>query len=132
MAQKQERVKKLSRRRLRAHVSRQDEELRGTCVRAASLAKADLLSGIVGEFPELQGVMGGEYALHDGESPAVAQAIREQYLPKAIEGELPKTLGERFFPWPIDWIPLPRFSMWVSCRRDQKIPLPCAVMPPRS
>jgi glycyl-tRNA synthetase beta chain len=36
--------------------------------------------------------MGGEYALHDGESTAVAQAIREQYLPKAIEGELPKTL----------------------------------------
>jgi glycyl-tRNA synthetase beta chain len=55
------------------------------------LSKADLLTGIVGEFPELQGIMGGEYALHDGEGTAVAQAIREQYLPKAIEGELPKT-----------------------------------------
>jgi glycyl-tRNA synthetase beta chain len=50
------------------------------------------LTGIVGEFPELQGVMGGEYAKHDGESDAVARAIREQYLPKALEGELPQTL----------------------------------------
>jgi glycyl-tRNA synthetase beta chain len=57
------------------------------------LSKADLLTGIVGEFPELQGIMGGEYARHDGESTTVAQAIREQYLPKAIEGELPKTLA---------------------------------------
>jgi len=51
------------------------------------------LTGIVGEFPELQGIMGGEYALHDGESPAVSQAIQEQYLPKAIEGDLPDTLA---------------------------------------
>jgi glycyl-tRNA synthetase beta chain len=92
IAQRQERVKKLAE-ALAAHVSPQDEELRQTCIRAASLAKADLLTGIVGEFPELQGVMGGEYAKHDGESEAVSQAVREQYLPRAIEGELPKTLG---------------------------------------
>lgn len=92
MAQKQERVKKLAE-ALAAHVSSQDGELRQTCIRAASLAKADLLSGIVGEFPELQGVMGGEYAKHDGESEAVSQAVREQYLPRAIEGELPKTVA---------------------------------------
>ena len=50
--------------------------------RAAELAKADLTTGMVGEFPELQGVMGGYYALHDGESAAVATAIREHYQPK--------------------------------------------------
>jgi glycyl-tRNA synthetase beta chain len=62
------------------------------CRRAAHLCKADLVTGIVGEFPELQGVMGGEYAKHDGEPEAVSQAIREQYLPKALEGELPRSL----------------------------------------
>ena len=61
------------------------------CQRAAKICKADLLTGIVGEFPELQGIMGGEYAKHDGESLAVSQAIRDQYLPRSIEGELPKT-----------------------------------------
>lgn len=63
------------------------------CRRAAHLSKADLLTGIVGEFPELQGIMGGEYAKHDGEPEAVNQAIREQYLPKALEGELPHSLS---------------------------------------
>jgi glycyl-tRNA synthetase beta chain len=50
--------------------------------RAAELAKADLVSGMVGEFPELQGVMGRYYALHDGEVPAVADAIRDHYAPR--------------------------------------------------
>ncbi len=90
MAQKQERV-----RRLAGFIAEQlasgQSELRHIAERAASLSKADLLTGIVGEFPELQGIMGGEYARHDGESMPVAQAIREQYLPKAIEGELPET-----------------------------------------
>ena len=63
------------------------------CRKAAQLCKADLLTGVVGEFPELQGIMGGEYAKHDGESEAVSQAIREQYLPRSIEGELPRTIG---------------------------------------
>jgi glycyl-tRNA synthetase beta chain len=49
--------------------------------RAAELAKADLSSGMVGEFPELQGVMGRYYALHDGEPAAVAEAIAEHYSP---------------------------------------------------
>ncbi|HTC19173.1 MAG TPA: glycine--tRNA ligase subunit beta, partial [Stellaceae bacterium] len=49
--------------------------------RAAELAKADLSSGMVGEFPELQGVMGRYYALHDGEAPEVANAIAEHYSP---------------------------------------------------
>jgi glycyl-tRNA synthetase beta chain len=50
--------------------------------RAADLAKADLVSGMVGEFPELQGVMGRYYALHDGEASAVADAIRDHYAPR--------------------------------------------------
>jgi glycyl-tRNA synthetase beta chain len=50
--------------------------------RAAELAKADLVSGMVGEFPELQGVMGRYYAQHDGEEAAVADAIRDHYAPR--------------------------------------------------
>jgi glycyl-tRNA synthetase beta chain len=92
MAQKQERIRKLSE-SVAALVSPHDQELQQVCVRAAALAKADLLTGIVGEFPELQGIMGGEYAVHDGEPAAVCRAIREQYLPKAIEGELPGSLA---------------------------------------
>ncbi|MGH7231565.1 MAG: glycine--tRNA ligase subunit beta [Nitrospiraceae bacterium] len=64
---------------------------RETCRRAAQLSKADLLTGIVGEFPALQGVMGGEYAQHEHESLEVSQAIAEQYLPRTLESELPKT-----------------------------------------
>lgn len=50
-------------------------------IRAAQLAKCDLLTGMVGEFPELQGIMGGYYARADGEPDEVATAIAEQYLP---------------------------------------------------
>ena len=49
--------------------------------RAARLAKADLTTGVVGEFPELQGVMGRYYALHDKEDAAVADAVRDHYKP---------------------------------------------------
>jgi glycyl-tRNA synthetase beta chain len=78
-----------------AHVAGQlnDEQLVQDCRRAALLSKADLLTGIVGEFPTLQGIMGGEYARHDGESPVVSAAIREQYMPRAMEGELPESLA---------------------------------------
>ncbi len=57
--------------------------------RAALLAKTDLLSGMVGEFPELQGVMGTYYARHDGEPEAVAQALTEQYQPRFAGDALP-------------------------------------------
>lgn len=57
--------------------------------RAAYLCKADLVTGMVGEFPEVQGVMGREYALIDGEDPEVATAIYEHYLPTQAGGELP-------------------------------------------
>jgi len=55
--------------------------------RAAELAKADLLTDMVGEFPELQGIMGGYYARHDGEDEKVAQAIADQYLVRREETE---------------------------------------------
>lgn len=57
--------------------------------RAAHLAKADLLTGMVGEFPELQGVMGMQYARHDGEPEAVAGAIEAHYRPRFAGDELP-------------------------------------------
>jgi glycyl-tRNA synthetase beta chain len=59
--------------------------------RAAELAKCDLLTSLVGEFPELQGVMGRYYALHDGEPGEVCEAIREQYLPRFAGDALPET-----------------------------------------
>lgn len=59
--------------------------------RAAWLSKTDLLSGVVGEFPELQGLMGKYYALNDGEGRAVAEAIHEQYLPARSGDRLPET-----------------------------------------
>ncbi len=57
--------------------------------RAAHLAKADLVTGMVGEFPELQGVMGRYYALHDGEPDVVADAIRDHYAPKGPSDAVP-------------------------------------------
>ncbi|MEJ2175545.1 MAG: glycine--tRNA ligase subunit beta, partial [bacterium] len=58
--------------------------------RAAWLAKADLLTGMVGEFPELQGVMGRTYALNDGEAGAVADAIEMHYRPRFAGDRLPE------------------------------------------
>jgi glycyl-tRNA synthetase beta chain len=57
--------------------------------RAAELSKCDLLSAMVGEFPELQGVMGAYYAAADGEDPRVAAAIRDHYLPRGAGDALP-------------------------------------------
>jgi glycyl-tRNA synthetase beta chain len=59
--------------------------------RAAALCKCDLLSAMVGEFPELQGTMGAYYAAADGEDPEVATAIREHYLPRGAGDALPAT-----------------------------------------
>ena len=59
--------------------------------RAAELAKCDLMSEMVGEFPHLQGIMGRYYALHDGESKQVAQALDEQYMPRFSGDHLPET-----------------------------------------
>ena len=67
-----------------------DEKLADAADRAALLAKADLLTDMVGEFPELQGVMGGYYARHDGESPAVAEAVEDHYKPRFAGDTLPR------------------------------------------
>ncbi|MDG4550693.1 MAG: glycine--tRNA ligase subunit beta [Candidatus Contendobacter sp.] len=63
--------------------------------RAARLAKCDLLTQMVQEFPELQGIMGRYYALHDREAPEIAQALEEQYLPRFAGDRLPQTATGR-------------------------------------
>ncbi|MEP7084892.1 MAG: glycine--tRNA ligase subunit beta, partial [Betaproteobacteria bacterium] len=62
----------------------------GLAQHAAALAKADLLTDMVGEFPELQGIMGRYYALHDGEPAEVADAIEQHYRPKFAGDRLPE------------------------------------------
>jgi len=71
--------------------------------RAAHLCKHDLVSQMVGEFPELQGIMGAKYLLAEGESKDVAQAVLEHYLPRGAADDLPESsagavlaLAERF------------------------------------
>jgi glycyl-tRNA synthetase beta chain len=59
--------------------------------RAAEIAKTDLLTDMVGEFPELQGIMGRYYAIHDGENPEVAAACSEHYMPRFAGDVLPQT-----------------------------------------
>ena len=65
------------------------EELADQAERAARLCKADLVTGMVGEFPELQGIMGGYYARAQGESDAVADAIRDHYKPVGQGDDVP-------------------------------------------
>jgi glycyl-tRNA synthetase beta chain len=65
------------------------EELADLAERAARLAKADLVTGMVGEFPELQGLMGGYYAAAQGEHPSVATAIRDHYKPVGQGDDVP-------------------------------------------
>ena len=69
-----------------------DAATRQQMQRAAHLCKADLVSQMVGEFPELQGVMGQTYARYGGEPEAVATAIFEHYLPRGAHDQLPQTL----------------------------------------
>ena len=61
------------------------------CERAAMLSKCDLMTNMVGEFADLQGLMGRYYALNDGEAPEVAEAIDDQYRPRFAGDELPRT-----------------------------------------
>lgn len=68
-------------------------ELADDAARAGRLSKADLVSGLVGEFDTLQGIMGGIYAGRKGESKAVAEALGEQYLPAGPDSPLPKSLA---------------------------------------
>ncbi|MCX5692841.1 MAG: glycine--tRNA ligase subunit beta [Candidatus Omnitrophica bacterium] len=65
---------------------------RGAVKRAAYLCKTDLVTQMVGEFPSLQGAMGMEYSLKSGEKESVAIAIKEHYLPKGLDDNLPETI----------------------------------------
>ena len=84
---------------LMREANRSDSEQKRNALRAVKLCKADLLTQMVGEFPELEGIMSGEYARKQGEPEEVWKAIREHYLPKTAEdieqGRFPETrLGE--------------------------------------
>ena len=75
--------------RLPPSPTRAEGSLADLAERAARLAKADLVTGMVGEFPELQGLMGGYYALAQGEDPRVAAAIRDHYKPVGQGDDVP-------------------------------------------
>ncbi|MBW7911622.1 MAG: glycine--tRNA ligase subunit beta [Alphaproteobacteria bacterium] len=75
--------------KLAAHVAKQIGADEKQAARAALLAKADLTSGVVFQFPEVQGIMGRYYALHDKETPAVAQAIADHYKPVGANDTCP-------------------------------------------
>ena len=74
-----------------AHIAEQLSADRATAERAARLAKADLVTEMVGEFPELQGTMGKYYALLDGEQPEIAAAIEQHYQPRFAGDKLPES-----------------------------------------
>ena len=86
MADKAKRIEKLSK-----HIAGLVSVDAQACARAGLLSKSDLMSEMVGEFADLQGIMGGYYALNDGESDIVAQAIREHYKPRFSGDEIPST-----------------------------------------
>ncbi|MCH4169010.1 MAG: glycine--tRNA ligase subunit beta [Streptococcaceae bacterium] len=69
------------------------EETTANIQRASEIYKFDLVTNMVGEFDELQGIMGEKYALLQGENPEVAQAIREHYLPDGADSALPESLA---------------------------------------
>lgn len=66
-------------------------DMKDKAVRAARLSKTDLITGVVREFPELQGIMGKYYAHHDREERDVADALEEQYMPKSFGDRIPQT-----------------------------------------
>ncbi|ALM50866.1 glycine--tRNA ligase subunit beta [Halomonas huangheensis] len=74
-----------------AHIAQQNGSDESRARRAVSLAKCDLVTEMVLEFPELQGIMGRYYAEHDGEDPEVALALEEQYLPRFAGDAIPAT-----------------------------------------
>lgn len=89
MFEKMQRVEKIAE-VIGQHAKLSDQELKDV-KRAAQIYKFDLVTGMVGEFSELQGVMGEKYALLKGENESVATAIREHYMPISATGELPAT-----------------------------------------
>ncbi|MBR1728769.1 MAG: glycine--tRNA ligase subunit beta [Selenomonadaceae bacterium] len=91
--EKTERLEKLS--TLIADLINTSAEDKTNAIRAAQLSKADLVTGMVTEFTELQGVMGREYAKLDGEDAAVSTAIDEHYMPRFAGDSQPKTTAGR-------------------------------------
>ena len=89
LAEHMERTSKIA--ALLAQEAGLDADETADLARAAAIYKFDLLTGMVGEFDELQGIMGEKYALLAGENAAVAAAIREHYMPTSADGELPDT-----------------------------------------
>ncbi len=83
-----ERVNRVT--KLAGEIARQLDASHEQAERAAHLAKADLLTDMVGEFPELQGIMGRYYAAHDGEPEAVARAVEQHYWPRFAGDALPQ------------------------------------------
>jgi glycyl-tRNA synthetase beta chain len=86
MADKAKRIEKLS-----SHIASKLNLDSEACARAGLLSKSDLMTDMVGEFADLQGIMGGHYALYDGEEKKVAFAIRDHYLPRFSGDKLPST-----------------------------------------
>mgnify|MGYP001422725464 FL=1 len=86
MADKAKRIEKLS-----SHIASKLNLDSEVCARAGLLSKSDLMTDMVGEFADLQGIMGEHYALYDGEEKKVAFAIRDQYLPRFSGDKLPST-----------------------------------------
>ncbi|VEJ21788.1 glycine--tRNA ligase subunit beta [Neisseria animaloris] len=84
-----ERIERLQ--SLAAHIAAQLGADKATAERAARLAKADLVTEMVGEFPELQGTMGKYYAQLDGESPEIADAVEQHYQPRFAGDKLPES-----------------------------------------
>lgn len=89
MTEKMARVKTIA--TYLADIYHLSEEEKVAVQRAAEIYKFDLVTGMVGEFSELQGIMGEKYALLQGESQTVATAIREHYMPISADGDLPET-----------------------------------------
>lgn len=74
------------------YIAEQLNENPDNAIRASLLSKTDLMTEIVGEFPDLQGIMGQYYAIHDGEPTEVSQALNEQYMPRFSGDQLPATI----------------------------------------
>ncbi|MFP6807836.1 MAG: glycine--tRNA ligase subunit beta [Pseudomonadales bacterium] len=77
---------------LAAYIATRVDADESACLRAGMLCKADLISDMVGEFPDLQGIMGSYYSQQDGDSQAISDAIRDHYLPTYSGGKLPSSI----------------------------------------
>ena len=98
--------------------------------RAALLCKADLTTGVVGEFPELQGIMGRYYALNDGEDKDVADAIRDHYRPLGPERPGADRAGLHCGrAWRTRWISWSDFSRSAKSRQGPAIRSPYGALP---